>query len=137
MTGQFIVLAVIWAACWCLCSGGNRTSAGPRYNLTHGSGHSMSHVRRHENGHRRVARALGCDGEVVITKDEAYFQITSARPLTPIEDAAISYGGRAAAGSGGHEQDDADAETILRQVPWSQRGAARAEARRIARRYAR
>jgi len=134
--GQIIVLAVICAGIWCLCSSKPRGATGPRFNLTHGSGHSMSHVRRHENGHRNVARALGCNGKVVITEDEAYFQITSGPALTPAEHAAIAYGGRAAAGGRGCEQDDRLAEQHLRQVPWSQRGQARAEAKRIARRHA-
>lgn len=101
-----------------------------RSNLTHASGYSMAHVRRHENGHRNVAQAFGCSGRVVINPREAYFVVTGGPRLTATQQAAIDYGGWAAAGSAGCEGDFA----LARRRGCS--SAELAEARRLARRYA-
>jgi hypothetical protein len=57
--------------------------------------------------------------------------------LSPVQRAACSYGGHAAAGSAGCEQDMANVEAHLTELPAGRRGAARREARRLARRLAR
>lgn len=104
---------------------------------SHPSGWARSKVTAHENGHVRVARALGCSARVVnIDGRRPYAQIISGPPLTPAQHAAIAFGGEAAAGSGGCGKDRGKAEAALRALPWAARGAARAEAWRIARRYA-
>jgi hypothetical protein len=92
----------------------------------HGSGWPEAHVRRHENGHARVARALGRSATVNLRKGETYVYGRG----TPIEEAAIDYGGWAAAGYGGHELDFSAARS--RGLSWAED----AQARRIARRYA-
>lgn len=92
----------------------------------HPSGHSMAHVRRHENGHARVARALGGSARVDLKAGVTY----TYGWFTPTQHAAISLGGRAAAGPSGCGYDDADVRAYVRQ------GANRAEAWRIAKRYA-
>jgi hypothetical protein len=92
----------------------------------HPSGHSWAHVRRHENGHARVCRALGGRARVDLKAGETH---TWGR-FTPTEHAAISYGGRAAAGPSGCQFDDADIDHYVSQ------GADRSAAWRIARRYA-
>lgn len=94
-------------------------------------GWSDRHVDEHEKGHRNVARALGYRA---VTRGGATY--VDDRQATPTERAAIAYGGRARAGHGGHEGDNRIAEAALRELPWSQRGAARREAQRIARRHA-
>ena len=89
------------------------------------------HAQRHEEGHARVARALGY--RVDVHRDHVFVHGRQ----DPVHGAAIAYGGQERAGRGGHEQDDRIAEDYLRQLPRSQRGAARREAKRLARRYAR
>jgi hypothetical protein len=102
------------------------------YPIEHASGWSNSHVRRHERGHVNVARALGCYARVDIERGETY---VDDGHLPPVKRAAIAFGGEAAAGSGGCGRDRGLAEAHLRQVPGRERGAARREAWRIARRY--
>lgn len=97
-----------------------------------GWGWSDKHVDAHEQGHANVAKAIGCrtrrEGNETV--------VVSGPPLTPAQHAAIAYGGKARAGSGGHGEDDRLAEQHLKRLPPSERGAARREAKRIARRYA-
>lgn len=126
-------LAVIGFIAWCLCSKGSGTKRAAYPIAKHHTGWSMSHVRRHERGHYRVARALGCSAKVDLNRGATYVEDDHC---TPTEKAAISYGGWAAAGSNGCQHDFNDVDQYLRQVPWSQRGAARSEAKRIARKYA-
>jgi hypothetical protein len=104
----------------------------------HPNGWSMASTRRHENGHANVGRALGCSMQVVLDdgRGNAYTRIVSGPPLRPAELAAIAYGGEAAAGSGGCGTDRRNAEAALSRLPWPERGRARSEAWRIARRYA-
>jgi hypothetical protein len=92
----------------------------------HSSGHSMAHVRRHENGHARVARGCGGSARVDLRAGETYVY----GRFTPTQHAAIALGGRAAAGGAGCRKDDA----IVNR--WVAQGADRSEAWRIARRYA-
>src|SRR5690349_14564696 len=100
-------------------------------------GWSDRHIDEHERGHENVARALKCRTRRVAGRGGVpEVEIVSGPPLTPIEHAAIAYGGQVRAGRGGHEKDDRLAEQHLRRLPWSERGAARREAKRIARRYA-
>lgn len=116
----------------------SRSGGGAVYPIDmHANGWSMSSTRRHENGHARVGRALGCTMRVVMNDNgRAYTRTVSGPPLTPAQHAAIAFGGEAAAGSGGCGTDRRIAESYLRRVPGRERGAARREAWRIARRYA-
>lgn len=100
----------------------------------HRSGFTRGHVRRHEEGHARVARGLGC--KVHVDLDEGVTTVVSGPPLTAIEHAAIAYGGQVRAGRGGHGEDDRIAQRHLKTLPRSERRAAQAEAKKIARRYA-
>jgi hypothetical protein len=109
------------------------SSGGTAYPIAHASGYSRSHVRRHENGHARVARALGCSARVDLDAGATYIR---DEHLPPVQRAAISYGGEAAAGPSGCGYDRADADALLGTLPARERGAARREAWRIARRYA-
>jgi hypothetical protein len=92
----------------------------------HPSGWSMAHVRRHENGHARVARGCGGSARVDLKAGETYVY----GRFTPTEHAAIALGGRAAAGGAGCRKDDAIVDR------WVGMGADRSAAWRIARRYA-
>jgi hypothetical protein len=104
----------------------------------HPNGWSMASTIRHENGHANVGRSLGCTMQVVINdgRGNAYTRIVSGPRLTPVQLAAISLGGRAAAGPGGCETDMKHVEMYLGRVPGRERPAARREAWRIARRHA-
>jgi hypothetical protein len=145
--GELVVLAIIITAIWCLCSKGGNRPAGQAYPITARNrdaaasarrnqpraygGWSAGHVRRHEERHLRVAQALGCTARIEYDGDRPVCRVISGPPLTPAQHAAIAYAG----GPGGHEDDHDIAEGHLRKLPASQRAAARAEAKRIARRY--
>jgi hypothetical protein len=129
MVGWTAFVAVVVAVVAALVS---RSRGGAAYPIEHASGWSNSHVRRHERGHVNVARALGCYARVDIERGETY---VDDGHLPPVKRAAIAFGGEAAAGSGGCGRDRGLAEAHLRQVPGHERGAARREAWRIARRY--
>lgn len=130
--GALLVLAVLIVAA-VVAMTRRAAGGGAAYPIAHASGYSRSFVRRHENGHARVARALGCSARVDLDAGKTYVYDDH---LPPVKRAAISYGGEAAAGSGGCGTDRRIAESYLRQVPGHERGAARREAWRIARRYA-
>ena len=111
-----------------------RTSGGgSAYPIDHASGYSRSFVRRHENGHARVARALGASAHVDLDAGETYI---GDGHLPPVQRAAIAYGGEAAAGSSGCGTDRQIADAHLSCLPGAQRSAAKREAWQIARRYA-
>lgn len=96
-------------------------------------------ITRHEERHRRVARAFGAD--IHWEFDDcggASFWFIRDGHLSPIQRAAILYagcGGSWWAGSGCDRTDEANAKKWINQLPRGERAEAHREARRLARRY--
>lgn len=140
-SGVLGIIAIAFIV-WCFSSKGKSRPVRPMRLHYHNVGRTPAwKVKRHEEGgHKRAANRLGCYGRVRADDDGGYtFVPTSGRwgQLTPVENAAIYYAGRAAAGAGGHEEDDEGAKESLRQVSWSQRGVAAREAWHLAKRLVR
>ena len=118
---------------------GRRLTAEERRTGSHLPRGLRDRIRRHEDRHRRVARAFGADGWWEFDSDGgASFYLTNARHLTPIQHAAVALAGNGGswwAGSGCDKWDEAHARSWINQLPRKERAAAHAEARRLARRY--
>jgi hypothetical protein len=127
--GKFIVVALIVAACWCLCSGGkSRTATGH----THGGRRRVRAI--HEAGHYVAAQAVG--GYVAGAELTRHGGVVHARNLPNAQaQATFLYAGRYAAGTGaGCSGDDADADAAINEYPARERARRRAAAQREARR---
>lgn len=107
-------------------------------NLSPGNGYGRSLATRHENGHAKVARALGCS--VRFIRDEhgvpIATEVVSGPRLTDIQEAAIDLGGWAAAGSRGTGDDWSHAKARFAGLSVAERDRRMAEAWKLAKRYA-
>lgn len=91
--------------------------------------------RRHEEKHVRVARALGHDAHITLDRNgEVCARVTYRHDPSPVERAAIALASSDEP-TADTRRDRAMAEAALSEVPWSQRGKARREAERLARKH--
>lgn len=108
-----------------------RADSGSAYCFHNTTGWSDAKVRLHEQGHYNVATRQGCKARIELNNPGGpVTRVWGGGDLTPVQRAAIAYGGWAKAGSAGIEGDMKRANADL---GWS---GSHGEAKRIAKRLA-